>query len=77
MPLHPITNFETQKCYHNERKYNAVYSRDNQQKIKDGVYVINLDDYSDIVTHWIAFYILNNDITYFDNSGVEHIPKEI
>ena len=25
-------------------------------KIKDGVYVINLDEYSDIRTHWIALY---------------------
>ena len=77
MPLYPITNFEIQKYYHNQPRYNAVYSRDNQPKIKDGVHVINLDDYSDIVTHWIALYILNNDITYFDNFGVEHSPKEI
>ena len=33
-------------------------------KIKDGVYVINLDEYS-------------SDVTYFDSFGVEHIPKEI
>ena len=39
-------------------------------------YVINLDEYSDIGTHWIAFYALN-DVTYFDSFGVEHIPKEI
>ena len=29
------------------------------------------------LTHWIVLYALNNDITYFDSSGVEHIPKEI
>ena len=46
-------------------------------KIKDGAYVINLDEYSDIGTHWIALYVKNNDITYFDSFGVEHIPKEI
>ena len=28
-------------------------------------------------THWIALYVKNNDITYFDSFGVEHIPKEI
>ena len=39
-------------------------------------YVINLDEYSDIGTHWIALYALNN-ITYFHCFGVEHIPKEI
>ena len=46
-------------------------------KIKDGAYLINLDEYSDIGTHWIALYVKNNDITYFDSFGVEHIPKEI
>ena len=46
-------------------------------KIKDGAYVINLDEYSDIVTHWVALYVYNNDVTYFDSFGVEHIPKEI
>ena len=46
-------------------------------KIKDGAYVINLDDYSDIGTHWIALWVDNNSITYFDSFGVEYIPKEI
>ena len=46
-------------------------------KIKDGAYVINLDEYSDIGTHWIALYVKNNNIAYFDSFGVEHIPKEI
>ena len=45
--------------------------------IKDGAYAINLDEYSDIGTHWVALYIKNNNITYFDSFGVEHIPKEI
>ena len=46
-------------------------------KIKDRAYVINLKEYSDIGTHWIALYVQNNDATYFDSFGVEHIPKEI
>ena len=55
-----------------------VYLRDNMpDKIRDGAYVINLDEYSDIETHWIALYVQNNDVTYFDSFGVEHIPKEI
>ena len=36
-----------------------------------------LDEYSDFGTHWIAYYALNNNVTYFDIFGVEHIPKEI
>ena len=42
-----------------------------------GAYLINLDEYSDTGTHWIALYTLNNDVTYFDSFGVEHIPEEI
>ena len=38
---------------------------------------MNLDEYSDIGTHWVALYVKNDDITYFDSFGVEHIPKEI
>ena len=75
---HPLTNFEIMKYYENESRFNRVYSRDNlPNKKKDGAYVINLDEYSDIGTHWIDLYIKNNDITYFDSFGVEHIPKEI
>ena len=51
MPPHPLTNFEIQKQYQNEPKFNVVYSRDNLPKIKDGDYIINLDEYSDIETH--------------------------
>ena len=49
---HPLTNFEIQKYYQNEPKFNGVFSRDNlPNKIKDGPYTINLDQYSDIGTH--------------------------
>ena len=56
MSTHPLTNFEIQKYYQNEPRLNGVYSRDNLPKIKDGTYVISLDEYSDIATHWIALY---------------------
>ena len=46
-------------------------------KIKYGAYVINLDCYSDIGTHWIAFYANKKNLTYFESFWVEHIPKEI
>ena len=78
MPPHPLPNLETQKFYLNEPKFNGVYSRDNSlDKIKDEVYVINLDEYADIGTHYIALYALNNDLTYFESFGIEHIPKEM
>ena len=77
MPPYPLTNFEMQQYYQNEPRLNGVYSIDNLSKIKDGAYVINLDEYSDIGTHWIAMYVLNNNVTCFDSFEVEHIPKEI
>ena len=50
----------------------AFNSRDNlNDKIKDGAYVINLDEYSDIGTHWVALYVNNKTVTYFDSLGVE------
>ena len=76
MSPHPLTNFEIQKYYQNWPKFNGVYSRNNLLKIKDGVNIINFDEYKSIGTHWIALYV-NNDIIYFDSFGVEHIPKEI
>ena len=58
IPPHPLTNFEIQAYYQNEPRFNGVYSRDNlPHKIKDGAYAINFDEYSDIGTHWIAFYV--------------------
>ena len=77
MPPHCLTNFEIEKYYQNELRFYGVYSRDNLTEIKDGAYVINLDEYSDIGTHWVALYLNNNDVIYFDSFGVEHIPKDI
>ena len=74
---HPLTNFEIQKYYQNEPRFNGVYSRDNLTKIKDGAYVINLDEYYDIGTRWVVLHVQNNIVTYFDSFGVEHIPKKI
>ena len=76
IPPDSLTNFEIQKYYQNEPRFNGVYSRDNLPKIKDGAYVINLDEYFDIGTHWIALYALNNNVTDFDSFGVEHILQK-
>ena len=66
---HPLTNFEIEKYYQNEPKLNGVYSRNNLPEIKNGTYVINLDEYESIVNA--------NNIANFDSFGVENIPKEI
>ena len=74
---HSSTNFEIQKYYQNEPKFNGVYSRNNSPKIKGGVYVINLDEYKLIDPHWIALHVHGDNQTYFDGFGLEHIPKRI
>ena len=71
----PLTNFEIQKYYKDKPKFNSDYSKNNLSKIKDGTYVINLDEYESIRTHWIALYVNDNNVTYFDSFGVEHIPN--
>ena len=67
------------KILSKDARFTGVYSRDNLPKIKDGAYVINLDEHSDIGTHWVALWVVDNsnNVTYFDRFGVEHIPKEI
>ena len=86
-PPHPLTNFEIQEYYQNEPRFNGVFSRDNLPNtirpkglgsaVKNGAYVINLDEYHDTGTHWVALYVNNKIVTYFDSFRVEHIPKEI
>ena len=76
-PPHPLTNLEIREYYQNEPRFNGVFSRDNlPNNIKNGAYVINLDEYRDIETHSIALYVNNKTVTYFDSFGVEHLPKE-
>ena len=72
-----LINFEIQKYYQSESKFNGIYSRSNLTKIKDEVYIINLAEYESIGTHWTALYVNDNNLTNIDSSGVEHIPKKI
>ena len=78
MPRHPLTNFEIQKYYKNETRFNGVFSRNNlPKKIKDGAYIINLDEYADVGAIWIALFCNKNELVYFDSFDVEHVPEEI
>ena len=80
LPPHSLTNFEIQEYYQNEPRFNGVFSGDNLphnippkglgSAVKNGAYVINLDEYHDIGTHWVALYVNNKTITYFDSFGV-------
>ena len=75
---HPSTNFAIQRYYKNEPRFNGVFPRNNLPKtIQDGANVINLDEYADVGTHWIALFCNRNEIVYFDSFGVEHVSEEI
>ena len=78
IPPHPLKNFEIQKYYKIESRFNGVFFKKNlPKKIKDGAYVINLDEYADVGTHWIALFCSRNEVVYFDSFGVEHVSEEI
>ena len=46
------------------------------KKIQDEEYVINLDEYADIATHWLLYFVTEMKL-YFDRFGVEHVHEEI
>ena len=60
---HSLTNFEIQKYYQNEPRFNGVYSRNNlPEQIKDEAYVITwryviyLGEYKGTGTHWVTLF---------------------
>ena len=70
-----MINFEIQRYYQNEAKFN---SRDNlPNELNDWTNVISVDKYAEVSTDWIALYVLDNDVTYFESFGFEHVSKEI
>ena len=78
LTFHQLTNIDISEYYVSESRFNGVYSRDNLPKItKKGAYIINLDEYENTGTHWIALFVKPNEVIYFDSFGIEHIPKEI
>ena len=39
--------------------------------------MINIDEYSNVGTRWIALFCEKNEIIFFNSFGVEYIPNEI
>ena len=77
MSPHPLTNFEIQKYHQNKLNFNGVLLRNNFSKINYRAYIINFVEYESLGTHWIALYVIAENVTYFDSFGIEHILKEI
>ena len=58
MPPHPLTNFEIKKYYQNEPRFNGVFSRNSlPKKLKDGTYLINLDEYAHLGTIGLLYFV--------------------
>ena len=78
MLSHPLTIFEIQKHYQNEPRFNGLYSRNNlPKKLKDEANLINLDECSEVGTHWIVLFCNRSEIVYFDSFGVQHVPEDV
>ena len=72
---HLLTNFNIIKMNQNLMVFfqEIIYLK----KKKDGTYIINLDAYADVGTHWINSFCNRNGTAYFDSFGIEHILEEI
>ena len=73
MPLNLLTNFEIQKYYQSKPKFKSFYSRNNFSKIKDGTYLLNVNEFKSIVTHWMALLIISNE----EMNGIKKIAKSL
>ena len=73
MPPHPLT----ENYYQHNSYFNSVHSRDNLPKVKDWLYLVNLDEHESAGAHWISLHVNGDNVTYFDNFGIGYIPKEI
>ena len=64
VPLHPLSNIKITNYFNYEPRFYDVLSRNNLPRIKDGAYVINLDDKK--VREHIGSAL------YFDSFGIEY-----
>ena len=62
--LHPLSNIEITKCFNYEPRFYGVFSKNNLPRIKDGAYVINLDDKKSKETHQVSLLIDKNTALY-------------
>ena len=74
---HPLNNIEITNYFNYELWFNDVFSRNNFPRIKDGAYVINLNDSKSQGTHWISLFIDRNITLYFDFFGIEYLLLEV
>ena len=74
MLLCPLNNIKIINYFNYKTRFNSVISRNNLTRIKDRVYVLNLNDKNG---NSVLSFIDRNAFVYFDFSGIEHIPQEL
>ena len=75
--LHPLNNVKITNYFNYESRFNGVFSRNNLPRIKDGAYIIKLDDKNSKGTHWISLFIDRNAAVYFESFEIEYISQNI
>ena len=75
--LHPFSNIKITYYFNYEPRLNSIFSRNNLPRIKDGAYVINLNDKKSKGKHWVSLFIDRNTAVYFDSFGIKCIPQEV
>ena len=76
-PLHPLSNIEITKYFNYEPRFNGVVSRDNLPRIKNGAFVIDLDEKQSKGTLWVSLLIDKYMVVYLDSFRIEYIPQEV
>ena len=72
-----LSHIEINKYINYGPGFHGAFPRQNLRRIKDGAYVINLDDQQRKGTHWVSLFVNRNTAVYFDSFGIEHIPQEV
>ena len=75
--IRPLKNIQITNYFNYKPKLNGAFSRNNLPRIKDGVYIINLDDKKSNITHWVSLFTDRSAPVYLDSFGIEYIPQEI
>ena len=79
MKTNELSNIEINKVLSNVKLFNGVFMKDqlNYNNIKNGFYVINLDNESGPGTHWTGLYIDKFNKKYYMDSYGFPAPQEI
>lgn len=65
------------KYFKNEQRFEAFVSKDDLLSIpKNGVYVMNLDDYIQTGTYWVAFCLSNDSSIYSVSFEEGNVPDK-